>query len=569
MNSRVVRTLAIFRLALSYWRDSRRMARARHVMSEDSARERESAILTEGAIRFRETALKMGGLIIKVGQFLSARTDILPVAFTRELAHLQDQVPPAAWAEVRELMSREWGRPPEEIFDLIEAVPVAAASLGQVHRAVLTDGREVAVKVQRPDIERLAVIDLSALGVVMRLLERTTRVGRRINAHRLFQEFRGLVEHELDYQQESRYLERFRQNFADDAEVVVPAVIDGLTQKRVFVMEYVRGVKVTDLEALRRQGVSPPDVGNRLIRAYLKQIVVDGFVQLDPHPGNFFVDETGRLIFIDFGMMGEIVREDLDGVVQLLQGILAKNADLVVQAIDTLGFVRPNASFRLLRRAITFMLDRLSGVPLRPGPQMDRAVTEFQDFLYQEPLEFPARYMFLGRAIGMLFGLVSGLNPTLDWLELLKKEALPLLKKRQQESQPDWIRALADFAGNVLGEAPAIAVSAGVTAGWRGLTDAAKLPGQLRRVLSVLEAGELATVPENTQELRRLDRLAALARAQLLLLWAGAIGGFMYAAHRIWPQSHWLDWILGVVLLIVLVQALVAGATGGKRGRWR
>ncbi|MDA8206909.1 MAG: AarF/UbiB family protein, partial [Thermaerobacter sp.] len=147
MVSRLTRTLAIFRLALSFWRDSRRIARICRSEPQTEVQEREDAILAAGAIRFRETALKLGGLIIKVGQFLSARTDLLPLAFTRELTQLQDQVPPAPWDSVRLLMQQEWAREPSEIFDDIEHQPVAAASLGQVHRAHLRDGREVAVKV--------------------------------------------------------------------------------------------------------------------------------------------------------------------------------------------------------------------------------------------------------------------------------------------------------------------------------------------------------------------------------------------------------------------------------------
>jgi len=184
--NRLRRTLAIFRLAISYWGDSRQIERARRLLPDEAA-QREEAILTAGGIRFRKTALQLGGLIIKVGQFLSARTDILPLAFTRQLSQLQDAVPEAPWTAVSQLMEEQWEVPLASILTAIDPHPVAAASLGQVHRAILPDGRVVAVKVQRPEIDRLAAIDLAALSVIMGVLERWTRVGRRVSARRLFE----------------------------------------------------------------------------------------------------------------------------------------------------------------------------------------------------------------------------------------------------------------------------------------------------------------------------------------------------------------------------------------------
>lgn len=569
MRSRWLRTFTIFRLAFSYWGDSRRIARAHRTLSEADARHREEAILRAGAIRFRETALKLGGLIIKVGQFLSARTDLLPLTFTRELAQLQDQVPEAPWNQVQELMAQQWDQSIGEIFTEIDPRPVAAASLGQVHRAQLTNGMTVAVKVQRPNIDQLAATDLAALGIIMRVLQRLTRVGRRINATRLFQEFEGLVEHELDYRQEAEYLSRFRRNFADVPDIVVPAVVPELTRQRVFVMEFAWGIKLTDIADLREQGLDPVALASILIRSYLKQIAVDGFVQIDPHPGNFFAAPDGRVIFLDFGMMAELPRQDLNAIVTLVQGILTKDVDSVVAAIDDLGFVRPSASPRLLKRAVGFMLDRLSGVPLNPGPEMDRAVAEFQDFLYHEPLEFPARYMFLGRAIGMLFGLVSRLNPDVDWMAVVQQEMLPLLQERQREHAPPWIGRIVSVVGNLMGDRVATLVETTVAMGWHEVVNAMKVPGQLHRVLALMEQGNLATEPEVTGIMRRLDRIAALHQAQLRLLWALALGLAGWSVHHIWSSQVWLVWVCGVASVLMGLAALMAGRRGARRIRGR
>lgn len=567
MGSRLSRTLAIFRLAISYWGDSRRITRARRSLSEGEARRQEDLILSQGAIRFRRTALRLGGLIIKVGQFLSARTDILPLAFTRELAGLQDQVPEAPWVEVKRLMEEEWGRSLEGIFQRIETHPVAAASLGQVHRAWLLTGEEVAVKVQRPGIQRLAEIDLSALGVIMRVVERFTRVGRRINASRLFEEFRGLVSHELDYRQEVEYLSRFKSHFQDDKDVVVPTAWAEMTCERVFVMEYLTGVKLTDTDGLRAQGLLPEALANILIRAYLKQIAVDGLVQIDPHAGNFFADRQGRVIFLDFGMMAELPAQDLGSVANLIQGILTKDADVVLVAVDALGFVRPDASRRLLKRAIIFLLDRLSGVPLEAGPELDRAVAEFQDFLYQEPLEFPARYMFLGRAIGMLFGLVSTLDPELDWMTLLQKEALPLLKARQRQAAPQWVESVGRVASAIFGKDVGVATEAAVGLGWQEILKTIAIPGQMRQVLSTIQSGDLATTPELTSVLRRLDRLVNLNQAQLQLAWAFILGVGAIGLHRVWPGYTWVSWVVAVLAGVMALRSWRSARRGRRRTR--
>lgn len=563
--SRLTRTLAIFRLALSYWRDSRRIDTARRRLDAVAFQEREAAIYREGGVRFRDTALRLGGLIIKVGQFLSARTDVLPLAFTRELSQLQDQVPAAPWSDVRPLLIREWGRPVEEMLSSIDTEPVAAASLGQVYRARLLDGREVAVKVQRPGIERLADIDLGALRVVMRVVDRTTRVGRRVNAVRLFEEFEALVWQELNYEQEVRNLERFGANFSDEPQVRVPAPIASLTRRRVFAMDYATGVKLTDLAGIKDLGLEPRILGDILIRAYLKQIAVDGFVQIDPHAGNFFADPEGRVIFLDFGMVGEIPPGDLRAVGALLKGILAKDTDMVLKAIDDLGFVRPGTPVRVMRGAVQFLLERLSGTPLEPGAEMDRAVAQFQDFLYHEPLQFPARYMFLGRAIGMLFGLVSGLNPDIDWLDVLKREALPLIAAVQRDDLPGWLSGALQATRGLLGPDNQGLVEGVVGAGWTSLSGWFKVPGQARRVLDLLEQGHLGTEPELTAVMRKLDRLADLSQARLALTWALAWALAGAAAHRLWPHAYWIEGCLGLLVLWQLLRAWRRGRPPRRR----
>lgn len=545
--SGVRRTSAIFRLALSFVRDGRKIARAKRRLSDSEFRVVEEEIYRQGGIRFRDEALQLGGLIIKVGQFLSARTDVLPLAFTRELAILQDRVPAAPWPDVQALMESMWGQPLDALFQEVNPEPVAAASLGQVHRGVLKDGRVVALKVQRPGIENLARIDLSALRTIMRILERRTRVGRRLNALRLFEEFQSLVREELDYRIEEAHQLQFAANFHEDSRVAVPAPLPSLTRQRVLVMDFVQGTKLTDAEELRAQGLDGAVLADLLIQSYLKQIAIDGFVQLDPHPGNFLADASGRLVFLDFGMMGEIPAQDLRQVAALLRALLSRDARAVVEAIDGLGFIRPGASPRLMMRAVQLMVDQLSGVPLTPGPALDRAVADFQDFLYQEPLQFPARYMFLGRAIGMLFGLISTLDPGLDWMGVLRKRALPILNARQQSP---WVEQFGHWARVLLGSEAGHMVQTGVALGLAELREMATIPGKARRVLTQIEEGSLETNPELTPLYRKMDGLSEINRALVLSLWAGLSLALGFTLHRIWP--HTPGFLLGGAVVAAL-----------------
>lgn len=554
MTPRITRTYAIFRLAYSYWRDSRRLSGARRRLSGAAYDEYEARVYAQGGARFRRTALRLGGLIIKVGQFLSARTDVLPLAFTKELTQLQDQVPAANWDAVKQLMQDAWGKPLDDIFSEFDEVPVAAASLGQVHRAVLRDGREVAVKVQRPHIHQLAAIDLGALAVIMRLIDRRTRIGRRINARRLFEEFESLVKNELNYRQEAAYLQRFRRNFGDRPDVLVPDTVDELTREHVFVMDFLRGDKLTDAGALLAHGLDPVRLANILIRSYLQQIAVDGLVQIDPHAGNFFADPSGRIIFIDFGMMAEIPHEELNQVARLIRGILRQNVEDVVSGLDGLGFINPGASRRLLKKAVAFFLNQVQGTPLQPGPELDRAVADFQEFLYQEPLQFPSRYMFLGRAIGMLFGLISALNPTIDWLTVIKEEALPILSQPSVQGNPKWVHDVGGWLDGWLSGGQGIITSA-VDLGWQELREWGKVPGQMRRLLQTLEKGELETVPQVSDLMRRMDHLRLLSEARLMLGWAALWGIMAWWAHRDWSGYHWVGWVFAAFAVIQALRA--------------
>lgn len=528
MRGEIVRTLAIFRLAVSYIRDYRAIVRAERRLPEEEADRRIREIYEQGGVRFRERAIKLGGLIIKVGQFLSARTDILPIEFTRPLQVLQDQVPAAAFSEVRALIEEAYQKPIGDIFSRFEETPVAAASLGQVHRAVLRDqNKVVAVKVLRPGIRSLAKTDLRALSVVMAFLERYTRIGRRIDTVRVFNEFKRLVGQELDYLHEQDNLVRFWENFAADPLIDVPKAEFEWTRRSVLVMEFMDGVKLTDTHAIENWQLDRVKLSQLLIESFLRQVVVYGHVQIDPHPGNFLASQDGHLIYLDFGMMADIPSEDLRYFADLVEAGVLRRPRGVVTAMDKLGFLRSNANKEILTRAVGVMLDRIWGIPLRKGPALDRVVESFQDFMYEEPLQFPAQYMFLGRAIGMLFALISRLNPDVDWKAVLMDTALPLLSKaRRQDKEPGLSEGVRKLVGLIFGPKSEPVVDRVI----EGVSEWGKaqwfLPTEWIAFLDKVNGGELRTQPEVTSVLRRLDALNKRVETLILFVIVGGLAVF-------------------------------------------
>lgn len=553
MPSQLKRTLAIFRLAFSYWQDYRHIQQVQRREPSRDAEKIIQNIYQQGGIRFRHEALRLQGLIIKVGQFLSARTDVLPLTFTRELQQLQDQVPAAPFYLIRESLEGAFGQSLYDIFTEFEEEPVAAASLGQVHRARLTGpDKVVAVKIRRPRIEELAKTDLKALGRIMKILQRWTNVGRRIDTVKLFEEFRDSVYRELDYIQEQKHLIRFRNNFSQWPQIKVPHVYPDYVHPDVLVMEYVEGVKLTDHGQLQQHALNGHQLASMLVEAYLKQIVVDGFVQIDPHPGNFLAGHDGRLIFLDFGMMSEIASEHIDVFGRLVEYALARNAPGVVDCMIDLGFVRPSANMEVLTRAVGVMLQQMAGVPLQEGPALSGLVRDFQDFLYEEPLQFPAQYMFLGRAIGMLFGLVSTLDPDLDWMALLKDKALPMISEKRAPWNNRYYQLLRDQVEQLFGSAGKLVWDRGAekVALWGQI--GLRLPESLDKTLSRIGYGSVQTRPDLTPVLRRLDYLSGQFAVALLLAPAGILA-ILAALWRNHPPLSGLSAIFYIASLLLAV----------------
>jgi predicted unusual protein kinase regulating ubiquinone biosynthesis (AarF/ABC1/UbiB family) len=450
------------------------------------------------ARRYRHLAAKLGGVWIKVGQFLSARVDVLPEAVTVELAHLQDEVSPEPVDRLLTLLDAELGQSAETAFKDFEREPLASASLGQVHRARLADGSAVVVKIQRPGIEDVLAVDLSALQTVVGWLKRFRAIRRRADLDALFLEFSRTLWDEIDYVKEADNARRFAAMFANEADIRIPGVVAERSTRRVLTLEDVYFTKITDYAAIEARGISRRDVATRLFRTYMRQIFEEGFFHADPHPGNLFVEalEDGgwRLVFVDFGMVGRLTPEARRGLRDMAIALGTRDVDRLMRAYEGLGVLLPGADRARLRQAETALFERLWGKSVRElvqtHPQeMRQFAREFRDLMYEMPFQVPSDLIFLGRCIAILSGMCTGLDPDFNLFGEIAPYARKMLAEEgggfNVETALDW----------VIGQ----------------LRILAALPGRLDGLLGRVERGELTVVARAAPELER--QLEGMTRA--------------------------------------------------------
>src|SRR6266513_6349170 len=312
--SQMVRFLRVSRLLLwTIWviyRERRRVLRARQRGNYDVHPNID--VLVQVLVAFRVTAVKLRVLMIKLGQFLSSRADLLPEQALAALSSLQDEVPPEPFSHIVSVLETELGKPVEQVFSVLERKCTAAASLGQVHKAILAStGEEVAVKIQRPNIEQLVRMDLNSLKFVIRVITRFVNTGNFIDLKGVYREFERTVYEEIDFVREAANCKRFKEMFKDDQTIYIPELYEEYTTRRLLVLEWIDGIKINDYAELEAAGIDRLEVANRTVQAYFHQFFEEGFFHADPHPGNIFVKRgtpgTGPIIeFFDFGMVGTI-----------------------------------------------------------------------------------------------------------------------------------------------------------------------------------------------------------------------------------------------------------------------
>ena len=401
------------------------------------------------AREFRGLAIEMGGVMIKLGQFLSSRVDVLPIEVTQELQGLQDEVPPADSEQVFALLREQLGDLNRRFVN-IERQPLAAASLGQVYRARLRPAGaaevvRVVVKVQRPGIEDLVRTDLAALRVVARWTMRYKPIRKRANVPALLEEFARTLWQELDYRAEADNAEQFAEIHADNPRIQIPRVYREHSTARVVVLEDVEALKIGDTAALAAAGIDTKDVAELLLEAYFKQIFVAEFFHADPHPGNLFVRprptaETAsdappdfQLVFVDFGMAVRLPKAMGENLRKVLIGVTQRDSRQLVEAYRDLGFFLPGADVERINEAHEAILDQIYGRNLldltQPDPREIEAIgREFRDLLFDFPFQIPQDFIYLGRALGMISGLVSTLDPHINPWRQIERYGQQLLR---------------------------------------------------------------------------------------------------------------------------------------------
>ncbi len=498
------------------------------------------------AERFHALAVELGGLMIKVGQFLSTRVDVLPPEVTRELEGLQDEVPPVPFAQLRALAESELGMPIARAFAAFDEVPVAAASLGQAHRARLTavDAVETGigtaiVKVQRPGIDDVVTTDLAALRRVSAWISRVRFVADRVDAPALVEEFARTCREEIDYLHEATSAERFAAAFSSDPRVSVPEVVWERTSRRVLTLSDVTAIKITDREGLRAAGIDPSEVATVFAEVMLDQVFTHGFFHADPHPGNIFVTPRAagtegpawRLTFIDFGMMGEVPASLRAGLRSFVIAVAARDSRGLVAAARQTGVLLPTADTARLQEALSALFDRFGGMGFAQLRTVDPR--EFEDFAVQfgdlvrtMPVQLPEGLLLLFRAVSLTSGMCSALDPAFNIWDAVEPYANRLLR---------------DQGGDVMKDVMQQAVSsAGVL--WR-------MPPRIDSLISRMDAG---TVSFDTSRIeRRVDRIEHLVRrilsvavfavvliAGVLLLSTNAVLGIVFMSVSALPLLH-------------------------------
>jgi predicted unusual protein kinase regulating ubiquinone biosynthesis (AarF/ABC1/UbiB family) len=512
---------------------------------------------TEVARRYRALATEMGGVLIKLGQFLSTRVDILPPEITEELAGLQDEVPPERFADIARQIEEDFGRPLAAVFPWIAPETLGAASLAQVHRARLHDGREVVVKVLRPGINVLVETDLAAVRLALRLLQVSKKIRRRVDLHRLGLEITETTRAELDLVAEGRNAEHFAQNFAADPRVYLPKVYWEWTAARTLTLENVGWLKVGDLAALDAAGIRRSEVARDIYRIYLQQIFEHHFVHADPHPGNLFIRPLPvggerpfapgdpvpappegqarpfQIAFVDFGMVAVIPERLRNALREYAIGLGTRDAARLVHSYVAAGVLLPGADLRRLEEVHEQLFARFWGV--RIGSLRETAFSEaafflreYRDLLYELPFQMQVDLLFASRAVGLLAGLATHLDPEFDpWAE-----TLPFAERlAEEELRRDWRGLLRE--------------------GLAQLQILLALPRRVDAFLGRAERGALTVQTAFTPESRKM--IQRLERSIHRLAWMVVSAALLIAAVMVHADAPEEPYAAGLAVLSALV----------------
>ncbi|MGK7876899.1 MAG: AarF/UbiB family protein [Xenococcaceae cyanobacterium] len=484
------------------------------------------------AIWIRENLLELGPTFIKVGQLFSTRGDLFPSEYVEELAKLQDRVPAFTYEQAAAIIEADLGKSVSQLFRSFDPTPLAAASLGQVHKAQLHTGEEVVVKIQRPGLKQLFTIDLAILKRIASYFQNHPRWGRGRDWLGIYDECCRILWQETDYLNEGRNADTFRRNFREQKWVRVPRVYWRYTAPRVLTLEYLPGIKISHYEALEAAGLDRKLLAQLGAKAYLQQLLNDGFFHADPHPGNLAVSPEGALIFYDFGMMGQIKSNVREKLMDTLFGIAEKNAQRIVTSLIDLGALSPVDDMGPVRRSIQFMLDNFMDKPFEEQ-SINQISDDLYEIVYDQPFRFPATFTFVMRAFSTLEGVGKGLDPEFNFMEVAQPFAMQLMTN----DDPQNGRSILDQLGRQAAQVSSTALG---------------LPRRIEDTIDKLERGDLRVRVRSVESDRVLRRLSAI---QLGTNYTLLISAFILSATLLLINGY-----VKMAVVVVLVAAAPAWA---------
>ncbi|MFD2922843.1 ABC1 kinase family protein [Halobacillus naozhouensis] len=391
----------------------------RHRIWDQVTKRKWKELLKKQAQEYRETAIRLGGLLIKFGQFLSSRADLLPRSFIRELEGLVDRVEPVPFHYSKKILEEEWGCSIYQQLKSLHESPVASASIGDVYHGTLHNGASVAVKVQRYRVREIFNVDFKALRIVFFIIGKFTRYGKKADLPALYKEVVTVITNELDFRLELDNGHRFKRRFKDFPYVYTPYYYQEMSTERVLTMEWIEGAKITDLSFMKKHGIKPEKVAKTLFDLCVEQFLFSGMFHSDPHSGNLLIRPDGTMVVIDFGMVGEVKKTDADSIRSMVQGFILEDYDRVVGALIEMDFLLAEADIdrvkKIIKQTTDLYLD--GGFGQLDANKTNDIMDELQVFIKQQPIQLPADYAFLGRAASIVVGVLTTIHPQVDLID--------------------------------------------------------------------------------------------------------------------------------------------------------
>jgi predicted unusual protein kinase regulating ubiquinone biosynthesis (AarF/ABC1/UbiB family) len=522
----------VLTLLFQFWRNGKKWTYAGGYSEEKLAARRQRQ-----AVWIRETLLELGPTFIKVGQLFSTRADLFPAEYVDELSKLQDKVPAFSYEQAVEIIEDGLGRSIAKLYRYFDPTPIAAASLGQVHKAQLHGGEEIVVKIQRPGLKQLFTIDLAILKQIARYFQNHQKWGKGRDWLGIYEECCKILWQETDYLNEGRNADTFRRNFRGQNWVKVPRVYWRYSSPMVLTLEYLPGIKISHYEALEAAGLDRKILAQLGAKAYLQQLLNYGFFHADPHPGNLAVSTDGALIFYDFGMMGEIKTNIRERLMDTLFGVAQKDADRVVNSMIQLGALTPTGDMAPVRRSIQFMLDNFMDKSMEK-----QSIAAISDDLYEiatdQPFRFPATFTFVMRAFSTLEGVGKGLDPEFSFMEVAQPFAVQLMNGDGRNGN--------SLGNTILDELGKQAAQVGTTA--------LGLPRRIEDTIDKLERGDLRFRVRSSETDRLLRRLSAM---QMVTNYTIALSAMLVSATILAVNSYTNIAIVVAIAALIPVLALV------------